>query len=640
MPHLASLPRHIQSRIAYHTVLDAPNAHPAALLPLLLACRTLNHNLTFAHNPQLYHELYLATFDSTAITRRYEWMLTHIFTRGVKGYNLFSDPRPWAIDYRTRWELCGRWREVAKLGTIDIPGLCGYARFAEDLWDVFFLLSENDGKNLVFVTQMCRLQEVLNARFQRELAKESLAPGYPRMTWDRSLLTWIGLLGDDHVGEAESAEVDEKIFMLRPYIFAAAQYGIGFGPWNQTKLPLCQPGCTKHSASPANSHAVTYKRFGYAWRRSPPDFITGIYILFFRLLERHSDRAGTRQGNTSFTHNSKQQQGGVFSGNGLPLSEMQDLEWQRDTMCQDPHTSQGLPALALRGKVQGYWRGKFLFYDYELYREMTEGNMRRVYTGMFADQAVEMELKEIVVKVREEDVGGDGPMIGAGFKDLDDVDEEVKAVEEGYGHEIVGDDEPVPEGWTKEILIAGRGRDAWGWCRIRGRVRSWDGLVILCLTYARVPGTTWLWRGYTLPGGYLTGRWHDTFTNSTDSKSYEGPFSFIRAGDPCYPPHFPLRLQESLGVDTFGGGMPSAPIPIAIPSEGPGGSKPWHAQYPPYPNMDVEAVPKRHAVAQVEDADRGKEETTSIISPGKPENQDNSTVPHVTSGVVVSAEDS
>ncbi|ODO06362.1 hypothetical protein L198_01594 [Cryptococcus wingfieldii CBS 7118] len=143
MPHLASLPRHIQSRIAYHTVLDAPNAHPAALLPLLLACRTLNHNLTFAHNPQLYHELYLATFDSTAVTRRYQWMLTHIFTRGVKGYNLFSDPRPWAIDYRTRWELCGRWREVAKLGTIDIPGLCDYARFAEDLWDVFFLLSEN-----------------------------------------------------------------------------------------------------------------------------------------------------------------------------------------------------------------------------------------------------------------------------------------------------------------------------------------------------------------------------------------------------------------------------------------------------------------------------------------------------------------
>ncbi|ODO06361.1 hypothetical protein L198_01593 [Cryptococcus wingfieldii CBS 7118] len=412
--------------------------------------------------------------------------------------------------------------------------------------------------------------------------------------------------------------------MLRPYIFAAAQYGIGFGPWNQTKLPLCQPGCTKHSASPANGHAVTYKRFGYAWRRSPPDFITGIYILFFRLLERHSDRAGTRQGNTSFTHNSKQL-GGVFSGNGLPLSEMQDLEWQRDTMCQDPHTSQGLPALALRGKVQGYWRGKFLFYDYELYREMTEGNMRRVYTGMFADQAVEMELKEIVVKVREEDVGGDGPMFGAGFKDLDNVDEEVKAVEEGYGHEIVGDDEPVPEGWTKEILLAGRGRNAWGWCRIRGRVRSWDGLVILCLTYARVPGTTWLWRGYTLSGGYLTGRWHDTFTNSTDSKSYEGPFSFVRAGDPCYPPHFPQRLQESLGVDTFGGGMPSAPIPIAIPSEGPGGSKPWHAQYPPHPNMDVEAVPKRRAVAQVEDEDRGKEETTSIISPGKPENQDNDT---------------
>lgn len=117
-------------------------------------------------------------------------------------------------------------------------------------------------------------------------------------------------------------------------------------------------------------------------------------------------------------------------------------------MCQDSHTNEGLLPLTYRGSIQGFWRGKFLFYDFEFYREILSGNLRGVYTGMFAEQAVEAELRETLVKVKKEDVGGDGPLLTAGFKDMGSLEEETKFLEQGYGHEIVHEDDEDEEGWT------------------------------------------------------------------------------------------------------------------------------------------------------------------------------------------------
>lgn len=125
-------------------------------------------------------------------------------------------------------------------------------------------------------------------------------------------------------------------------------------------------------------------------------------------------------------------------------------------MCQDPHTNEGLFPLTYRGCIQGFWRGKFLFYDFEFYRHILSGNLRGVYTGVFAEQVIEAELRETLVKVKKEDVGGDGPLLTAGFKDMGSLEEETRFLEEGYGQEIVDDDDEDEEGWTKEILISGR----------------------------------------------------------------------------------------------------------------------------------------------------------------------------------------
>ena len=72
----------------------------------------------------------------------------------------------------------------------------------------------------------------------------------------------------------------------------------------------------------------------------------------------------------------------------------------------------------------------------------------------FADRASEAELKETVIKVKVDQVGGKGPMLCAGFDDTyADEEEEQTRIQAGYGWELCADDHEVDQpGWTKEIL--------------------------------------------------------------------------------------------------------------------------------------------------------------------------------------------
>ncbi|WVR03928.1 hypothetical protein IAU60_000927 [Kwoniella sp. DSM 27419] len=574
---LSALPRDLLASIAYHVLVDdrGQAGHPAELLPLFLTSKAIYEAISFDNNPQLYHRLFRATFDHAALTRRYLWMKANLAKgppgQQKKAFDLFADPRSWAIDYRTRWEMSWRLRQVGKHGTIDLAGVCDRGAFVADLWNIWFLLTENDGKNIEWINRNFDLRACLKAYHKDNLLKESLVPGYPRETGDKALATWIGLMvGADDIGEDSPEDVDEKIFMLRPYVFACAKYDVTYAPWHYRRLPFCPPNCTEHEPDESiRSKALTYKRFGYTWKRAPPHFVLGIFLAFLRLLERQPDRVGLKAGSSTFSQPSfKSNLPGLFSVNKPILSIQHDREWQRNSMCQDPHTSYGLPPLSFRGMMEGFWRGKFLFYDFELYRQILAGNMRGVYTGTFAEQAAEMEIKETVIKLPKEQVGGNGPLLFAGYTDfkddLDDVEQEQRRIRDGYGYELCADDEVVPEGWTKEILLSGRCRTAWGWASIRGRIRAWDGLVIFDMTYARHVMGRWLWRGYLHTGGYLVGRWRDTFT-AESLRGYEGAFGMIRAGDPVYPDHFPTRMEDSLGVNQTGHPGPTPPGTAALP---------------------------------------------------------------------------
>lgn len=234
-----------------------------------------------------------------------------------------------------------------------------------------------------------------------------------------------------------------------------SQYDVHYAPLHHRRLPLCQPGCTEHEPDQTTkSRTMPYRRFGYTWRRVPPHEIMASILYFFRLLESQPARVGLRD-----APGMANPRDGLFSVNRILPSLAHDREWQRNSVCQDPHTSPGLPAMSFRGEIQGFWRAKFLFYDFDAYREILNGDMRGVYTGTFAEQVAELELEETVIRLRIEDVGGTGPLLYAGFDDetVDAGEGEQERIRTGYGHEVcVDDNAPDEPGWTKEILLSGR----------------------------------------------------------------------------------------------------------------------------------------------------------------------------------------
>jgi hypothetical protein len=452
----------------------------------------------FDEYPLLYHDLYCATFDHAALTRRFNWMAATMAASakpppppggpgggnghgppgggGVKGkkmFKLFDDPRSWAIDYRARWDMARRMKKVIQFGKLYVPGVCDREQMTADLWHVWFLLTENgksesnlireglmvDGKNIWFLANICQFQNWIILYFKDDTLQDSLVPGYPKDTGDKALGMWCSLLsGTDLSAIQSSADIDEKIFTLRPYVFACAKYDITYAPWHHRRLPLADPGVhpvttpSSEGDITVRSKAVPYGRFGYTWRRAPPHFVLGAYLVFFRLLERQL--SPTQAGVVS---NDKARQG-LFSVSRILPSVYHDREWQRNSVCQDPNTSPGLPPLTFMGDLNGYWRGTFLFYDFEMYRQIIAGDMRAVYTGQFSAQNVEMQLKETVIKIRKDQVGGEGPLLHAGFNDMGEEqgEREQQRIEAGYGYELAQTDEADQEGWTKEILISGR----------------------------------------------------------------------------------------------------------------------------------------------------------------------------------------
>ncbi|KDQ15929.1 hypothetical protein BOTBODRAFT_65211 [Botryobasidium botryosum FD-172 SS1] len=85
--------------------------------------------------------------------------------------------------------------------------------------------------------------------------------------------------------------------------------------------------------------------------------------------------------------------------------------------------------------------------------------------------------------------------------------------------------------WNQEfedIILTGTGHSAWGRFLLKGRVRSYDGMVILMKEYVDpTRQSTWLYRGYITAGGNWIGRWRDTYTPEHLS-AYEGIFCVNR----------------------------------------------------------------------------------------------------------------
>ncbi len=198
-------------------------------------------------------------------------------------------------------------------------------------------------------------------------------------------------------------------------------------------------------------------------------------------------------------------------------SQMYDPDFVRSLSCTSPVDAPGLPLLFYRHRFEGLWQGKYVYFDYPAYQSALAGNIRSIYDGAFGEQEQEMFLEETVINVRVDQVGGSGSPLLAGFQPSELINEAWKTqpgtVEE-RGWELCRDENaPDRPGWTKEIIITGHGRSAWGEFSVTGRIRSWDGLMTIVVNYADShPTGKWHFRGYVHAGDVISGRWRETFT--------------------------------------------------------------------------------------------------------------------------------
>jgi hypothetical protein len=171
-----------------------------------------------------------------------------------------------------------------------------------------------------------------------------------------------------------------------------------------------------------------------------------------------------------------------------------------------------------RHRFEGLWQGKYIYFEFTAYQSALGGNIRSIYDGAFGEQEQEMFLQEIVINMRLDQVGGKGSPLLAGFQPSELINEAWKkqpGTAEECGWEVCYDENgPDRPGWTKELMITGHGRSAWGEFSINGRVRSWDGLMTIVVNYPDYhPTGKWSFRGYVHAGDVISGRWRETLTN-------------------------------------------------------------------------------------------------------------------------------
>ncbi|SPO35157.1 uncharacterized protein PSFLO_00628 [Pseudozyma flocculosa] len=584
------------SSIRPSSVITPPND----LRSLLLVCRRFHHLLNIAANPRLYARVFRSKFDTAAIERRFG-------KHAVSSANLAQELRRRCLVLR-RMRRCVENQELCPGGVSEET----YPILVENLWTAYMMLLENDGLNLQQL-KWGQIESYLAIHHAKVMLSDAVRPGYPADSVDRALALHITyLLTDPEQLASESKdESEEKLFVLRPFVFAAHKFTAMLAPWTMRNLPLDRYPDSAYEGQGTGpnqrpnpfladltprARACEIDHCGQRIRIAIPVLSHGALFSFFMKVEKDPAVLGmgallgqTDDLGADPTGGGGAPAAGQGDANGMgrrvrarssrsPLS-LSSLDHDRDVLrlllCADPHTSPGLSPLNCSGMFEGTWEGRFSFFDFDSYREMLAGRMRSLYEGPFGEQPQIWKIREKIVRLGPGEVpGGKGSVLGAGYMPhpegiiLDEkVEESIGAdsvvvdrseLLDGKGKGKVRwngdkggaggttsttaglpvdwssyprfDDEEDGRGGTRqhqqqqqqyEILLSGTGHSAWGRFVLRGRVRTWDGMLIMTKEYRPDGRGRWLYRGYVVAGGKLVGRWRDTFTPENMS-GYEG----------------------------------------------------------------------------------------------------------------------
>ncbi|WWC87161.1 uncharacterized protein L201_002047 [Kwoniella dendrophila CBS 6074] len=161
----------------------------------------------------------------------------------------------------------------------------------EDLWTIYFMLIENDGKNiqhLIGPKATVNLPLFLDLYHEQHFLAAAVEPGYPAETPGRSLAMWIAwLVCGSGLPDETPEQREERMFVLRPYVFAAQQYPLYFAPWTIPDLPLSKPLPPQNESNPfiadltPKSRLVQIEHFGRQLSLCPPFLAHAAILRFF-----------------------------------------------------------------------------------------------------------------------------------------------------------------------------------------------------------------------------------------------------------------------------------------------------------------------------------------------------------------------
>ncbi|OXB37669.1 hypothetical protein J007_02575 [Cryptococcus neoformans] len=456
---LEQIPPEIISHIAYHLCLF-PLALTTSTPPiaLLQTCKAIYQAIAPERNMRLYARIYRGWFDVAAAERRLgnkglagspcgaggengngsgngrKGNLNMGMTKGQEGVTTARLRAQDMVDeMKRRVKALARLRQMVERGDVtDVSD--------DDLWVLYFMLIENDGKNaeVLFGDQaIVHLPTFLELYHRQHLLAAAVEPGYPEETIGRSLAMWIAWLVLGSGPEDETLEQrEERQFVLRPYVFAAPRYDAYFAPWTLPTLPLKHALTAADESNPyiadlvPRSRLVQVKAYGRQLDLCPPNISQAAILRFFyrRLGEEveetmvaapfmalRGDRVGG-SGVSTRVHSTSTSRAGsgtttpvtrhslstsflpTFSPPLLSSSSTHDLDFSRLSLCYDPMHTPGMPRPTWRGSFEGCWEGTFSFFDFDAFREMLGGQAKALYEGPYGEQAQVWKIKETWVR--------------------------------------------------------------------------------------------------------------------------------------------------------------------------------------------------------------------------------------------------
>ncbi|KAG2132978.1 hypothetical protein DEU56DRAFT_739187 [Suillus clintonianus] len=531
----------ILERIAFYLATARFIGPISELVPLLCTSRTINSSLSSRSNSHLYSQIFCQKFDSAAVLRRLSWGRTTVERMSEelrKRSTILTRMRHWNAEH--------------------------FAYLQEDLWAVYLMMLENDGKNMA---QLCIWAE-LPMWIADVIEDKCQVPREHPLSWvndieGTSLVLWLLWMSSSKGSvKNEDPRVRNKILTrLEPFLVQGHRFSSAYAPDAFFYLPLCAETeaaipCTTGLPLPI---ARDFVHYGRKIRLAAPPLIPAALLNYVVRLEVRLDdnplpsavaqlpetRAQatamglslprlTQEDVVDFHFHTRTIFFGDYNGLG---SERLDSEWFRIVSCHDPWAvDRPLRGVFYHlGSLTGHWNGRALIPYMQAHIDANMPNRRPSIHGMtLAHERISCVFKEHHCLIPDEPISAPVEAHGWGedilnawlprrleikhgvdsltlhdpeagrtvryetyhadrenpysrpFKKNSEWHRDSMVVGEDSQDELDDDYEEVCEersSGVTDIIITGETYDrespAWGSFSFIGRVRPWDGFVVL-----------------------------------------------------------------------------------------------------------------------------------------------------------------